>query len=113
MTGKFTSLLRRSVPTLVVLLLVAAARPELAFGSSLGTADARQHMKFLEKLYQLGVGTLPLLSLLAIVGGILMYGIGGGSEGMMKKMGLPIACFGLASLVLTSGSFLGIGAAVL
>ena len=106
-------LVRRVSAVAVVLLLAAAARPELAFASSLRTPQARQHFGWLEQLVQMANGVIPLISMLAIVGGILMYGIGHGNEGMMKKLGLPIACFGVAGFVLTSGSFLGIGSAVL
>ena len=51
--------------------------------------------------------------MLAIVGGLIMWGIGGGNEGVMKKLGPVVAAFGVAGFILTSGSFLGIGAAVL
>jgi hypothetical protein len=103
----------RRPAALAALLLTALARPELAFASSLGTAQARQHFGWLEQLAQLANGVVPLLSMLAIVGGLIMWGIGGGSEGVMKKLGPVVAAFGVAGFILTSGSFLGIGAAVL
>ena len=103
----------RSVAVVGVFLLAGFARPELAFASSLKTDAARVHFGWLEQFYQIAAGVLPLVALLAIVGGIMMHGIGGASEGMMKKLGLPVACFGVAALVLSSGSFLGIGAAVI
>jgi hypothetical protein len=104
---------RRVSVLLAVLLAPALARPELAFASSLRTQQARQHFGWLEQFYQIAAGVLPLIATLAIVGGIVMYGLGGGNEGIMKKLGLPVACFGVATLVLSSGSFLSIGAAVL
>ncbi|HET6229552.1 MAG: hypothetical protein JWM27_1208 [Gemmatimonadetes bacterium] len=110
-TGK--ARLRRAGMVLAVLVVSAAAMPASAFASSLRTSQARQHLAFLDQLYQMALGAVPLLSMLAIVGGIIMFGISGGHEGLMKKLGLPIACFGVAGFVLTSGSFLGIGAAVL
>lgn len=103
----------RPVSLAIVAVLALLATPQMAYASSLRTAQARQHMGWLDQLYQMALGVVPLLSMLAIVGGIIMFGIGGGSEGLMKKLGLPIACFGVAGFVLTSGSFLGIGAAVL
>lgn len=104
---------RRASALVAVLLMAALARPELAFASTLRTQQARQHFTWLEQLAQMASGVVPLLSMLAIVGGIMMWGIGGGSEGAMKKLGPPIAAFGVAGLILSSGSFLGIGAAVL
>jgi hypothetical protein len=104
---------RRVAAFAAVILLAAAARPGPAFGSSLGTAQARQHFGWLEQLAQLANGVVPLLSMLAIVGGLIMWGIGGGSEGVMKKLGPVVAAFGVAGVILTSGSVLGIGAAVL
>ena len=104
---------RRGSALVAVLVMAALARPEFAFASSLRTQQARQHFGWLEQFYQVAAGVLPLVAMLAIVGGIMMYGIGGANEGMMKKLGLPVACFGVATLVLSSGSFLGIGAAVL
>jgi hypothetical protein len=107
------ALLRRTAMVLAFLVACAAVMAGPAFASSLRTAQARQHLAFLDQLYQMALGAVPLLSMLAIVGGIIMFGISGGHEGLMKKLGLPIACFGVAGFVLTSGSFLGIGAAVL
>lgn len=98
---------------LVPVLLMALSQPELAFASNLRTDQARAHFSWLEQLALIAHGVVPLLSMLAIVGGIIMWGIGGGSEGAMKKLGPPIAAFGVAGLILSSGSFLGIGAAVL
>lgn len=103
----------RRASALAAMLAAALARPELAFASTLRTQQARQHFTWLEQLVQMANGVVPLLSMLAIVGGIMMWGIGGGSEGAMKKLGPPIAAFGVAGLILSSGSFLGIGAAVL
>jgi hypothetical protein len=103
----------RSVAAVGVLLLAGLARPELAFASNLGTQQARQHFGWLEQLAQLANGVVPLLSMLAIVGGLIMWGIGGGNEGVMKKLGPVVAAFGVAGFILTSGSFLGIGAAVI
>lgn len=96
-----------------VLLLAALARPELAMASTLRNQQARQHFGWLEQLAQMANGVVPLLSMLAIVGGLIMWGIGGGSEGVMKKLGPVVAAFGVAGFILTSGSFLGIGSAVL
>jgi hypothetical protein len=107
------SRVQRASALVAVPLVAALARPELAFASSLRTQQARQHFGWLEQFYQVAAGVLPMVAMLAIVGGIMMHGIGGASEGMMKKIGLPVACFGVAALVLSSGSFLGIGAAVL
>ncbi len=104
---------RRASARVAVPVLVGLAHPALAFASTLRTQQARQHFGWLEQLAQIANGVVPLLSMLAIVGGILMWGIGGGSEGAMKKLGPPIAAFGVAGLILSSGSFLGIGAAVL
>lgn len=107
------SYLARLIVTAALVVVAVAAYPAVAFASSLRTAQARQHLGFLEQLYQMAVGAVPLLSMLAIVGGIIMFGISGGHEGMLKKLGPPIACFGVAGFILSSGTFLGIGAAVL
>lgn len=104
---------RRASASVAVLLMAALCRPELAFASSLRTQQARAHFGWLEQFYQVASGVLPMVAMLAIVGGIMMHGIAGANEGLMKKVGLPVACFGVAALVLSSGSFLGIGAAVL
>jgi ABC-type glucose/galactose transport system permease subunit len=87
--------------------------PQGAFASTLRTNQARQHFGWMEQLAQLANGVVPLLSMLAIVGGLLAWGIAGGSEGIMKKLGPVVAAFGVAGFILSSGSFLGIGAAVL
>lgn len=110
---RFRFIPRQPLALLGVLLLAALARPELAFASTLRNQQARQHFGWLEQLAQLANGVVPLLSMLAIVGGLIMWGIGGGSEGVMKKLGPVVAAFGVAGFILTSGSFLGIGAAVL
>lgn len=107
------ALARRPGAWLYLLLLAALARPELAFASTLRTQQARQHFGWLEQLAQMATGVVPLLSMLAIVGGLIMWGIGGGSEGVMKKIGPVVAAFGVAGFILTSGSFLGIGSAVI
>lgn len=104
---------RRASALVAVLVMAGLASPKAAFASTLGTAQARQHFGWLEQLAQLANGVVPLLSMLAIVGGLIMWGIGGGSEGVMKKLGPVVAAFGVAGFILTSGSFLGIGAAVL
>lgn len=90
-----------------------AALPCPAFASSLQNAQARAHFGWLQQLYSMATGVLPMLSTLAIVGGIIMWGISGGNEGVMKKLGPVVAAFGVAGFILSSGSFLGIGAAVL
>ena len=105
--------LRRAAASAMVLLMAAAAYPQPVLASTLKTQQARQHFGWLEQVVQIGNGVLPLLSMLMIVGGILRWGIGGGSEGVMKKVGPIVAACGVASFVLSSGSFLGIGAAVL
>jgi hypothetical protein len=106
-------IIRRACAMATVLAMTGLAHPGLAFASTLRTQQARQHFGWLEQFAQIAQGVVPLLSMLAIVGGIMMWGIGGGSEGAMKKLGPPIAAFGVAGLILSSGSFLGIGAAVL
>ncbi len=105
--------LRRRFTSLTVLALCLVTVPDAAFASTLRTPQARQHFGWLEQLAQLANGVVPLLSMLAIVGGLIMWGIGGGSEGVMKKLGPVVAAFGIAGFILTSGSFLGIGAAVM
>ena len=103
----------RSVAVVGVFLLAALARPELAFASSLKTDAAKVHFGWLEQFAQIANGVVPLVSMLAIVGGLIMWGIGGGNEGVMKKLGPVVAAFGIAGFILSSGSFLGIGAAVI
>jgi hypothetical protein len=46
-----------------------------------------------------------------MVGGIVMWGVGGGGEGVMKKVGPVVAAFGLAGFILQQAGFLGIGGA--
>lgn len=103
----------RAAALVAALLAAASAGPAPAWASTLRTAQARQHFAWLEQLAQMAAGVVPLLSMLAIVGGLIMWGIGGGSEGVMKKLGPVVAAFGVAGFILSSGSFLGIGAAVL
>ena len=104
---------RRAYALIAVLVMAGFAHPGLACASTLRTQQARQHFGWLEQLAQMANGVLPLLSLLVIVGALVMWGIGGGGEGLMKKLGPVVAAFGVAGFILTSGSFLGIGAAVL
>lgn len=103
----------RSLAIAGMLLLAGMAFPQLAFASSLRNDAARVHFGWLEQFAQIASGVVPLISMLAIVGGLIMWGIGGGNEGVMKKLGPVVAAFGIAGFVLSSGSFLGIGSAVL
>lgn len=96
-----------------MVLLLLLSLPSQAAASSLRNQQARQHFNWLQELYSMAMGVIPMLSTLAIVGGIIMWGIGGGNEGVMKKVGPVVAAFGIAGFILSSGSFLGIGAAVL
>lgn len=105
---------RRSAWKSAVAYVTAAAfvmSPKVVFAAGLGTQQAQQHFGWMEQLYQMALGVLPLLSLFAIVGGILMWGLGGGNEKVMKTVGPVVASVGVAGFILTSGSFLGIGAA--
>lgn len=103
----------RSAITTVAVLAIGAGAPNALYASTLRTPAARQHFGWLEQVAQIATGVVPLLSMLAIVGGLIMWGIGGGSEGVMKKLGPVVAAFGVAGFILSSGSFLGIGAAVI
>lgn len=71
--------------------------------------EASAHFGFLNTAIDMATAVIPAISLLAIVGGIVMWGIGGGGEGAMKKVGPVIMAFGLAGFILTQGRFLGIG----
>jgi hypothetical protein len=104
---------RNTTTTLAVLGIGLALGPNSAYASTLRTSAARQHFGWLEQVAQVATGVVPLLSMLAMVGGLIMWGIGGGSEGVMKKLGPVVAAFGVAGFILSSGSFLGIGAAVM
>lgn len=105
--------MRRATTTLTLLGIGLALGPNAAYASTLQTTAARQHFGWLQQVAQIANGVVPLLSMLAIVGGLIMWGIGGGSEGVMKKLGPVVAAFGVAGFILSSGSFLGIGAAVM
>jgi len=102
----------RSLAMLGAMLLAALADPGAASASSLQTGEALAHFTWLEEVVAIANGVIPLISMLAIVGGLIMWGLSGGNEGVMKKLGPVVAAFGVAGFILSSGSFLGIGAAV-
>lgn len=111
---KTVSLIRSRVSVAFAMAAMAVlTSPAAAWASTLTNASAQQHFGWLTRFYNVASGVLPMISMFAIVGGIIMFGLGGGNEGAMKKIGPVVACFGIASFILSSGSFLGIGSAVL
>lgn len=83
--------------------------PALALAGTTGPATA--HFGFLDTALTVAEGAIKPIALLAMVGGIVMWGVGGGGEGVMKKVGPVIAAFGLAAFILSQAQFLGIGGA--
>jgi hypothetical protein len=101
----------RTLAVLGAMLLMALSGPGMADATSLNDA-ARTHFTWLEQVVAIANGVVPLVSMLAIVGGLIMWGLSGGNEGVMKKLGPVVAAFGVAGFILSTGSFLGIGASV-
>lgn len=89
--------------------LLLAALPVMLSATVSGPASA--HFGFMNTVIDGAKGVIPAVGLLAIVGGLAMWGISGGQEGAMKKLGPVVAAFGVAATILSSSSFFGVGGA--
>jgi hypothetical protein len=87
--------------------------PEASWASTVGRGDASTYFPFLNRIMNMFGGILPTVSLLAIVGGIVAFGLTGQKEGFIKHLGPAIGTLGLGAMILSAGNFVGIGAACL
>ena len=87
--------------------------PEASWASSVGNGDAARYFGFMNRIIGMAGGVIPALSTLAIVGGVILFGVTGQKEGFIKHIGPVVATMGLGGLILNAGNFVGIGAAIL